>query len=105
VPPDEIDPEDDYDFGPSLVRDFRALSAADMSVIMEGAKRPGATLLTSRGSANDLFWQKLSVVKWTEQVALPEGLASSPLADKFIAWSVTELGAISLPMLFRSAAQ
>lgn len=93
---------DKDDFGPNLIRMFRKLSAADKSVIIEGVRRPGSHMLTSKGSDNDLFWSELSRVKWTERVELDLGIAEDV---ECAAWLVTELGAISIPVIFRKAAE
>ena len=92
----------DRDFGPSLVRDFAALSDGDRSVLIAAAGEPGSTMMTSSGSPNDRLWTKLAKVGWTERADdVPEQLRSMGFAG----WKITELGSLSLPVLFREAAK
>lgn len=94
---------DQDNLGPQVLQAFKALSEADKSVILAGAQHPGSTMLTTKGSANDRFWTLLSQADWTEEVALPEGIQDTEMARQSIAWAVTSLGAVALPVLFRKA--
>ena len=90
----------DKEFGPWLVEAFKGLSDGDKSVLIEGARNPGSVMMTSKGSDNDRYWASLSEIHWTEQAEVPEALRSFDVA----AWTVTQLGAVSLPVLFKKAA-
>jgi len=91
--------EEDRNWGPMLVQAFKDLSAADKSVIIEATRKPGAVIMTTKGSPNDNFCEMAEVVRWTAPAPLPEGLPKGP----FAAWTVTSLGGLSLPLLFRKA--
>ena len=95
----------DGDFEPHLINAYIELSAADKSVLIEGIKNPGATLLTNKGSANDRFWADLSKIGLMAKADLPEPIASSPAAGELSAWCVTDDGSVSLPRLVERASE
>ncbi len=82
-----------------FTRGYQALGDADKSVLVAGLKFPGSPMLTTSGSANDLFWQELSGYQLMERDGLPEGLENSELSAEFAAWTLTEAGRHLLPLL------
>ncbi|MEM8837434.1 MAG: hypothetical protein AAGE89_05040 [Pseudomonadota bacterium] len=83
---------------PALLQMYRALSEAERSVLIKGAKDPGTHMVAVKGSDCDRYLKALSDVYWAEPVAItfhaPDGL-------DLVAYKVTDLGALAIPRIMR----
>lgn len=86
-----------------LLREFQALSAGDKSVLISALQDPEPVMMTSKGSPNDRFWQKLAEWGWMEQTQLPDAFAKSPHGRTFVTWTVTPVGRRHILELVRAA--
>jgi hypothetical protein len=71
-------------------RAFR-MSAADISVLEVGGKRPGTVMTTPEGSDNDLLWSELCKLDWMKEgppLALPDQAMPVPIKT----FEVTDAG-------------
>lgn len=87
-----------------LAADYRKLSAGDRSVLHASLAQGNSTLLTTRASPNDRFWEKLARLGWMQRDQLPEGLRDEPHARALAAWRLTEAGANRIPGFLRAVA-
>lgn len=79
------------------------LSPGDVSVLMYGVENPGTRMMTTEGSANDVFWSALERLGLTETHPLPEDLdgelAGAGIRLRF--YTVTERGEAEIPALLQ----
>ena len=86
------------DWGPKLVELFNNLSKGDKSIVAAILRKPGAALMTTKCSNNDLFWTHLSLVGMSEVV--PDAVPAAA-ADFARAFKLTARGSRDLPGLLR----
>ena len=90
---------DDPVFKSSLAAAYEAMSPGDKSTLHAIANKPSASLMTTRGSPNDVFWTLLSSVglskPGTPNKELTEALPTIRM------WEMTDDGAKVMPGLVR----
>ncbi len=98
--------QDSLDWGPTFVKLFKGLSDGDKSTLVAILRQSDAVLLTTKCSANDLFWTHLSLVEMSEEApdVIPEEWPQE-LADNSRAFGLTEYGREVLPGLLQTAAR
>ena len=79
----------------------RRLSPGDVSVLIYGVENPGIRMMTTGGSANDVFWSALEKLGLTEAHPLPNELAEELEATGITLrfFTVTPLGQTEIPTL------
>lgn len=87
------------DWGPKFVELFNTLSKGDKSTVVAILQRPGAALLTTKCSNNDLFWTHLSLIGLSGEA--PDAVPAA-LAETGRAFELTEQGSQTLPLLLRA---
>lgn len=83
----------------------RRLSPGDVSVLMLGMADPDGKLMTTAGSANDIFWSALEELGLTEELAVPDDVAEE-LEDAGLTmklYAVTLRGHAEIPALLERA--
>jgi hypothetical protein len=77
------------------------LNSGDVSVLLYGVENPGTRMMTTKGSANDVFWSALEKVGLTESHPVPDDiggeLEAAGITLRF--YTVTEQGEAEIPAL------
>ena len=81
------------------------LPQAKRETLIKGALKPGAPMITFKGSTNDQLWTALSKYGWTKKTRIARGvkkeLVTNSAGKKLVGWAVTPKGAEAIAGISR----